>query len=121
VPNGPDALRRLAELGVVLGVDDFGTGYASLAYVHDLPLRFIKIDRSFVRGLTNDRKASAIVAGVTRLAEELDVLCVAEGIETVEQRDELARRRVQYGQGYLFGAPMSSADVPALLPPRPAG
>lgn len=99
-------LRELRELGVRIGVDDFGTGYSSLAYLHRLPLDMLKIDRSFVQGLNQTEENNAIVRTIVSLAQNLRLDVVAEGIETVEQRDLLNSIACKYGQGYLFSKPV---------------
>ena len=105
--SGPavvDHLQRLRAAGVELGVDDFGTGYASLTYLQQLPVTFVKVDRSFTAGLPHDPGASAIVNAVIGLAANLGLGCVVEGIERGEQLAALTGRGV-LGQGFLFGRP----------------
>lgn len=81
-PTAIQSLQQLRDRGVAVGVDDFGTGYASLRYLRELPVSFLKVDRSFVAGLPNDADDSAIVCAVVGLARALRLDCVAEGIET---------------------------------------
>ena len=100
-----DALRtmeRLKALGVGLAVDDFGTGYSSLAYLKSFPIDAIKVDRSFVAGLPDERFDVALVTAVRELAQALDVDVVAEGVERTEQRDALRDLGVSRIQGWLY-------------------
>jgi diguanylate cyclase (GGDEF)-like protein len=102
------AIHRLADLhglGVTLAIDDFGTGSSSLAYVRDLPVRAVKIDRGFVAGLGRRERDRVLVRGVIRLAHELGVVVVAEGVETEEQYRELVAFGCDYAQGFLLGTP----------------
>ncbi|WP_416896877.1 MAG: EAL domain-containing protein [Minwuia sp.] len=105
-----DQIEALHRAGFHLSIDDFGTGFSSLAYVHKLPFRTIKIDRSFVRDLPDVREARVIVASVVRLAHELGMTVVAEGVETEGQRAFLDGEGCDLAQGFFYGLPMSAAD-----------
>src|SRR5205085_882350 len=83
------AFEGLARIGVFLSIDDFGTGYSSLSYLRQMPASQLKIDRSFVSDLERSKDAKAIVSAVIRLAHELGLRVVAEGVETRGQRDIL--------------------------------
>ncbi len=109
-----DGLRQLRDRGIGIALDDFGTRYASLHYVQQLPLTTLKIDRSFVAPLPGGPAERAIVRSVAALAHELGLRCTAEGIETDEQRQFLADLGVQ-GQGYLLAVPMDAAGCRAVL------
>ena len=98
-------LETLKGLGVHLGVDDFGTGFSSLAYLRRFPVDTLKIDRSFVDGLGNDPEDSAIVAAVVSLSDTLGLTTIAEGVETALQRDCLIGLGCSRAQGYLFARP----------------
>ncbi|HEY2345971.1 MAG TPA: EAL domain-containing protein [Xanthomonadaceae bacterium] len=100
-------LDRLRTAGIGAALDDFGTGHSSLSYLHTFPLRVLKIDRSFVAALDRDAQGSSakIVGAVIAMARALEMDVVAEGIETVEQRDALTALGCDYGQGYLLGRP----------------
>ena len=100
--------RRLGEAGVHLSIDDFGTGYSSLSYLRKLPAEELKVDRSFVMDLETSPDARAVVDAVIRLARALGLKVVAEGVETVRQRDILIEMGCDEFQGYLFAKPMSA-------------
>ncbi len=94
--------------GVFLSIDDFGTGYSSLSYLRQLPARQLKIDRSFVSDLEHSADARAIVNAVVRLAHELGLRVVAEGVETQGQRDILVRVGCDELQGFYLARPMTA-------------
>lgn len=106
-------LCRIKGLGTWIVLDDFGTGYSALSYLRRFPIDVIKIDRSFVETLVEDRTAAALVQAILTMARGLDMQVVAEGIETDEQADLLRRMGCRYGQGYLFGRPVAAVDVPS--------
>ena len=97
-------LRELKSLGLRISVDDFGTGFSSLAYLKRFPLDELKIDKSFVDGLGRDPEATAIVAAVMGMAHGLDLRVVAEGVETSDQAPGFARW-VRRSAGFLLRAP----------------
>jgi EAL domain-containing protein (putative c-di-GMP-specific phosphodiesterase class I) len=98
-------LRNLKSLGVRIALDDFGTGYSSLSYLQSFPLDRIKIDRSFVARLDRHGGSAAIVRSVIGLARGLRLPVLAEGVETEQQRQMLAREGCDEIQGYLIGRP----------------
>lgn len=108
----PEAtLHDLQRLGAALSLDDFGTGHSSLTHVRRYPLSTLKVDRSFVAGMTDYVEDAAVVAAVIGLAGALGLRVVAEGVETEEQAAALRRLGCHEGQGYLFGHPMSADDL----------
>ena len=109
------------DLGVRIGLDDFGTGFSSLAYLKRFPISFLKIDRSFVDGLGENENDSAIVRATIALAHGLNLTVVAEGIETSDQLAQLASLDCEYGQGYLFSKPVDPAKFQTYLGMRWAG
>jgi diguanylate cyclase (GGDEF)-like protein len=114
-------LTKLKELGVRLALDDFGTGYSSLSYLRQLPVDIIKIDQSFIADLGRPTGGRAIVDGVTKLAQALNLSVIAEGVETQAQCDEVRDIGCEFAQGYHFARPMSRAAFHAHLAAVPAG
>ncbi|MEA2499664.1 MAG: hypothetical protein QOH26_2069 [Actinomycetota bacterium] len=100
-----ELLKGLKEVGVLIAIDDFGTGYSSLVHLRRFPIDILKIDKSFVDGITRGPEDAAIVEAVVTLARELNMDTVAEGVETIEQLNELRRMRCLFAQGYLLGRP----------------
>jgi diguanylate cyclase (GGDEF)-like protein len=100
-------LSRLSKMGVRLSIDDFGTGYSSLAYLQELPVDAIKIDKSFVMEMHEDAGNATIVQSTVDLGHNLGLEVVAEGVETVESYNTLARLGCDYAQGYFLSKPLS--------------
>ncbi|MEH2136147.1 EAL domain-containing protein [Nostoc sp.] len=108
-------LSQLTELNVEMHMDDFGTGYSSLSYLHRLPIKTLKIDRSFVTNIGSQGENLEIVRAIVTLAHNLNMSVTAEGIETIEQLAQLKALQCDYGQGYFFFPPMEGAEVEKLL------
>ncbi len=106
---------RLGGLGLKLAVDDFGTGYSSLSYLRSLPIDILKIDKSFVAGVTNGVEQSAVAQAVVKLARTFNLKTVAEGIEQPEQAARLLAIGADMGQGYLFSRPLTAPSMGAFL------
>ncbi len=110
-----DVLHELRGLGVRLAIDDFGTGYSSLAYLVKLPVQVLKIDRSFITRLDHDPNNATLVRSILKLARDLRLQTVAEGIEQAHLAEELHRLGCDKGQGYYFSRPLRAADLEAML------
>jgi len=110
-----EVLSELCSLGVRLSTDDFGTGYSSLSYLNRFPFERLKIDRSFVGKMDTDAKSEEIVRTIIRLAENLNLEVVAEGIENERQFHRLRELGCHYGQGYLFSKPVNFDEASKML------
>jgi len=104
-------LAALRAMGVTVAIDDFGTGHSSLSYLRRLPVDVIKIDRSFVHEAVEDAGAEAIVKTIVNLSKTLGIGVVAEGVETLEQAEMLARMECDVLQGYCFARPMPGDEI----------
>lgn len=107
---GASIERRLPRQGRI-AIDDFGTGYSSLSYFADLPINFVKIDKSFIDRITTGAEGAAVVRGVIGLSRAMGFTCIAEGVEQEDQRIILDELGCDYTQGYLFGRPVSETAV----------
>lgn len=110
-----ETLDELRRNGVGISLDDFGTGFASLAYLNDFPFTKIKIDRKFTQNLGASSRTSAIIKGIAQISRDLSMERVAEGIETVEQLETMRRFDINAIQGYLYSKPVSAARIRELI------
>ena len=113
-----ESVRKLAalrDIGLRISLDDFGTGFSSLAYLSRLPLDALKIDRGFVQGMTENPHDTSIVGTIISLAQALRLKVVAEGVETEQQAQLLRLLRCDQAQGFLFSRPVPAEDIEALL------
>jgi EAL domain-containing protein (putative c-di-GMP-specific phosphodiesterase class I) len=108
-------MHELKWLGIALSLDDFGTGWSSLSCLRRFPLDRIKIDRSFMRDITTQPAAEAVVTSIIDLARNLGLTCIAEGVETVEQLDYLEKKKCAEIQGFLYSPALSALDCGALM------
>jgi len=115
-----EVVTELNDMGIALSIDDFGTGYSSLAYLKRLPVREIKVDKSFVLDMVADESDATIVRSTIDLAHNLGLKVVAEGVETAEMWQALAQLECDVAQGYFLARPMPAADLERWLEQAPA-
>jgi diguanylate cyclase (GGDEF)-like protein/PAS domain S-box-containing protein len=108
-------LREVRAMGISIALDDFGTGYSSLAYLSKLPIDLLKIDRGFVRGMTENPDDTSIISIIISLAQALRLKVVAEGVESEQQAQLLRLLRCDQMQGYLFSPPVPAERIEAML------
>jgi diguanylate cyclase (GGDEF)-like protein len=111
-----EILQRFNRIGIPLCIDDFGTGYSSLSYLGRFPFKVLKLDKSFIDGMTDDRPEQArLIRGVIKLAHDLELEVVAEGIEQESERAILTEMGCDFGQGYLFAKPLTLNEAMIFL------
>jgi EAL domain-containing protein (putative c-di-GMP-specific phosphodiesterase class I) len=108
-------LRALDALGIGIAVDDFGTGYASMAYLKLPAVAYLKIDRSFVTGLPVDTNNAVITRAIVAMATNLGLVTIAEGVETEAERKFLLQTGCAEGQGYLYSRPLPPGEIVRVL------
>lgn len=104
-------LNQIKDLGVDLTIDDFGTGYSSLSYLKKLPVNKLKIDRAFIKDITENKDDKALVSAILSMARSMNLDVIAEGVETEEQKQCLEEMGCYKIQGYLYSKPMSASDI----------
>jgi predicted signal transduction protein with EAL and GGDEF domain len=109
------SIAALKAMGCSISLDDFGTGYSSLSHIHRLPLDKLKVDRSFVANINTNPVSHKIVKSLTGLCADMEIACVAEGVETEAQLDSLCRLGCDLVQGYYFAKPMPADAVAGFL------
>jgi len=110
-----DALEQLSGLGVSVSMDDFGTGYSSLSYLRSYPFNTLKIDRSFIMGISEDTTDRELINAIIAMAHGLNMKVIAEGVETEEQLHFLKELGCNYAQGYLLSKPITADEISNLL------
>lgn len=123
--NARDTLEMCRKAGMGIAIDDFGTGYSSLSYLHYFPIDTLKIDRSFVMGMTKDENSLQLVKSIIGLGKNMRMKIIAEGVETEQEAVTLSGLGCDLAQGYHFSRPLSEKEVTTLLrewkPVRMAG
>jgi EAL domain-containing protein (putative c-di-GMP-specific phosphodiesterase class I) len=112
-------LRSLRELGIWLAIDDFGTGHSSLAYLQQLPVHELKIDRAFVQHIDADARRRALLVSIVQLGHSLGLTVTAEGVETASELAVIGQADCDLVQGYLIGKPMDTGAFEAWHRERP--
>ncbi|XKG48705.1 EAL domain-containing protein [Halomonas sp.] len=115
-----ELISALKAMGIRVALDDFGTGFSSLSYLRDLPIHKLKLDQAFIKDIGTNRSNVAIVQGIITMAHHLDLVVVAEGIEALEQQQDLTRRHCDLLQGFYFARPMPLEAIMALPNRLPA-
>jgi EAL domain-containing protein (putative c-di-GMP-specific phosphodiesterase class I) len=115
VSTAVSQLRLLRRSGIRVAIDDFGTGYSSLSRLAELPVDMLKIDRTFVNGLTSSGTGRTVAQTIIALGKAFDMTTVAEGVETPEQFDILSHLGCDQSQGYLHSRPLSVSDLEPML------
>ena len=110
-----DIFSQLKNLNVKVQIDDFGTGYSSLSYLGLFAFDALKIDKSFVKAMFDNKWAMEIIKTIISMAHNMNMEAIAEGVETVEQLEELRALKCDYFQGYWFSKPLDSKEVEALF------
>ena len=106
-----DILWQLKAREIDLSIDDFGTGYSSLSYLHRLPINNLKIDRSFISSLGQQQDSQDIIQTIIKLARQLGMTTIAEGIESTEQLNKLKVWQCDKAQGFLLSKPLTSKEA----------
>ena len=110
-----DTVKALAEAGVQIALDDFGVGQSSLASLTELPLDVLKLDRSLVHDVVNSPQRVAIMSAVSQIAQTLDLVVVAEGIETEDEARITAELGCDLGQGWFYARPTAPDELPGVV------
>ncbi|MDP5036612.1 MAG: EAL domain-containing protein [Alishewanella sp.] len=108
-------IKQFNELGFKIAVDDFGTGYSSLRYLQRFALTKLKIDQYFIQDIQNDKNDKAIESAIIKIAKSMDLITIAEGVETLEQLKILETMHCYEIQGYYYSKPLSAEDATAFL------
>ena len=109
------ALTEIQAQGARIALDDFGTGYSAFAYLSEIDVDIVKIDRRFIAPLPGHARTRSLAEGLITICQGLDIAVIAEGVETPEQVDFLVQRGVPYAQGFYFAHPMPAEDIDAFF------
>ncbi|BAX93393.1 putative bifunctional diguanylate cyclase/phosphodiesterase [Mycobacterium shigaense] len=118
VSKARTVLNRLRENGIRVAIDDFGSGYATLTYLRELPIDDVKLDRNFVAPIVHDERAATIARSIIELARAFGIACVAEGVEDWETAEKLREFGCDAVQGNFFSRPMPASEIPHVAPSR---
>ena len=110
-----DCIEALCDLGVQIAIDDFGTGYSSLSYLNDIPANLLKIDKTFIDGMTSSEKSKQYVAAIISLGHIMGYKVISEGVEENDQLEGLKQIGCDFVQGYIWGKPLLPQDVEILV------
>jgi EAL domain-containing protein (putative c-di-GMP-specific phosphodiesterase class I) len=112
-------MQELKQLGTRLSIDDFGTGYSSLSYLHRFPFDMLKVDRSFVTGMTESEDSRKIVTNIISLAQNLEKVCISEGVEKASEADYLRSLGCEFAQGFLYSQALPAGKAASMLETSP--
>ena len=115
IKKSEEIMRELSAMGIKISIDDFGTGFSSLSYIKKFQSNTLKIDRSFIKDIPNDENDMSITLAVINMARSLNMLTVAEGVETIEQLDFLRKNKCDIIQGFYFSRPVIASDMEHML------
>jgi EAL domain-containing protein (putative c-di-GMP-specific phosphodiesterase class I) len=104
-------LEELHRNNITISLDDFGTGYSSLSYIQELQIDFLKIDKSFIFGMSKNKKSLAIVKSIIDMGNNLGLTVIAEGVETLEDKETLIKANCHIAQGYLYSRPIEASKL----------
>ncbi|MEF9930544.1 MAG: EAL domain-containing protein, partial [Massilia sp.] len=104
-------MQRLHEQGICISLDDFGTGYSNMSYLQHLPLDILKIDRSFIKDISQGPDDEAIAVAIIQLGKSMNLSVIAEGVERADQAAFLLRHGCNLAQGYLYGKPVAADEI----------
>lgn len=109
--NGSNIIQEIADMGIAIALDDFGTGYSSFGYLKDMPVKCLKVDKSFVDEISHKHKDYQITGSIIDMVKNLGISTVVEGVETIEQYNILSEMKCDYIQGFLMSKPLSAKDA----------
>jgi len=111
IDGNNDTIQKIADMGIALALDDFGTGYSSFGYLKDMPIKTLKVDKSFVDEICNKNKDLQITGSIIDMVKNLGLKTVVEGVESIEQYNILADMKCDYIQGFLMSKPLSTEEA----------